>query len=172
MAIYVFTFRRFRNWSFLLLSTLVLRSFCAAQCAVSRLCGILFSQLVVFGSLVGLSKYRANVAAAVRPWNKQLLRSHPGCGADRHLACVDWDLPGETPGCPTGGMPVPQEGLFFPSLLFKRNATGPVLERFEVLRILLVIFLMIIFGGPKFHRRKNLGHNRFFEFAGVRELLL
>jgi hypothetical protein len=32
--------------------------------------------------------------------------SHPGCGAGRHLACRANYQPGETPGCPTGKVPV------------------------------------------------------------------
>ena len=64
-----------------------------------------------------------------------------------------------------------RNALSFPGFLFKRNAAGPVFERLEVLRILLIIFLVIRLRRIKFHRRQNFSHDWFVEFAGVRELL-
>src|SRR5207237_9595049 len=45
-------------------------------------------------------------------------------------------------------------------------------ERFEVFRVLLIIFLVIILSGIKLHRRQNLSHDRFFKFAGMAQLFL
>jgi len=45
-------------------------------------------------------------------------------------------------------------------------------ERFEVFRVLLIIFLVIILSGIKLHRRQNLSHNRFLKFAGMAQLFL
>ena len=60
--------------------------------------------------------------------------------------------------------------FFVPSLLLERYSAGPFFECLEVFRILLVIFLMIIFRWPKFHCRQNFGNNRFIESSGGRHL--
>jgi len=63
-------------------------------------------------------------------------------------------------------------GLVAPVFLLERHSSGAVFEGLEVFRVLLVVFLVIILGRIKFHRRQNLGHDRFFELAGVRQFLL
>src|SRR5690242_18925747 len=61
--------------------------------------------------------------------------------------------------------------LFFPSLLFKQNAGGPVLEGFALFRVLVILFLVIRLRWIEFHRWQDCSHDRFFEFAGPREVL-
>jgi len=58
-----------------------------------------------------------------------------------------------------------------PRFLLERNPPGSLLERFEVIRILLIIFLVIRLRRIKFHRRQNFSYDWFVEFAGVRQLL-
>ena len=57
-----------------------------------------------------------------------------------------------------------------PGFLLKRNPPRSSFECFEMLRILLIVFLMRRLGRIKFHRRQNFGHDRFIEFARSREL--
>ncbi len=59
-----------------------------------------------------------------------------------------------------------------PVFLLERDSSGAVFEGFEVFRILLVIFLVVIFRRVEFHCRQNLRYDRFFEFPGVGQLLL
>src|SRR5256885_10471252 len=61
--------------------------------------------------------------------------------------------------------------LIAPVLLLERNATGAVLECFEMFRALLIIFLMIILGRPKLHCRQDFSRDLFLELAGACELL-
>src|SRR6266403_3916980 len=58
-----------------------------------------------------------------------------------------------------------------PGFLFERNPPRSFFERFEMRRVLLVVFLVIRFGRIKFHRRQNFGDDRSVEFARARELL-
>src|SRR5206468_7719907 len=60
--------------------------------------------------------------------------------------------------------------LFFPGFLLERNPSGSLLERFEVLRILSIIFLVIRLGRIELHSRQDFSDDWFIEFAGVREL--
>ena len=46
-----------------------------------------------------------------------------------------------------------------------------MLERFEVFRVLLIIFLVMRLRWIEFHHWQDCGHDRFFEFAGAREVL-
>src|ERR1700730_9821903 len=56
-----------------------------------------------------------------------------------------------------------------PGLLLVRGSPRAVLKGFEVCRVLLIIFLVIILRRIELHRRQNLGHDRFIELAGVGE---
>src|ERR1700730_8346715 len=81
--------------------------------------------------------------------------------------------------CRSFFMPIKLEGSFtrgnrksrgfVPGLLLVRGAPGSVLESFEVRRVLLVIFLMVILRRIKLHRRQNFGRDRLIELAGVGE---
>jgi len=59
-----------------------------------------------------------------------------------------------------------------PLLLFKRLSPGTNFKHLKVGRVLLIIFLMILFRRPEFHRRQNLSYNRFIEPARGRQLRL
>src|SRR6266576_2788943 len=59
-----------------------------------------------------------------------------------------------------------------PRFLLKGDPPRSFFERFEVLRVLLVVFLVIRLGRIKFHRRQNFRDDWFIEFPRVRELIL
>src|ERR1043166_3938336 len=56
-----------------------------------------------------------------------------------------------------------------PSLLLERRTPGAFLECFEMLRVLLIKFLMVRIGRIKFRRWKNFSHDRFLELSRAGE---
>ena len=87
-----------------------------------------------------------------------------------------WEIDGSAERRPTGEVRRFENRrslllLLTPGLLFERNTAGAFLKRFEMRRVLLIIFLMIILGRIKFHGRENFRRDGTIEFTGVRQFL-
>jgi hypothetical protein len=59
--------------------------------------------------------------------------------------------------------------LVLPGFLLKGDSPRSSFECFEMLRVLLIVFLMRRLGRIKFHRRQNFRYHRFIEFARARQ---